>query len=484
MNKSVWFSENENTEFPRLTEKIIADVAIVGGGLAGIFSAYLLAKAGKKVVLVEKDRIGSGQTRFTTAFITYVVDAKLSKMVERFGEENAKLVWDAGRTAIAEIEGIISQEKIDCDFLRCNAYVYAFKQEDAGILKKEAGLGQKLGFDVSFKNDGKLDFENLGYLEITKQAKFHPLKFLYQLTKKAKEAGVLIFENTEALDVEGTSPVRIKCESGIIEAEFAVVDTYNPTVAGLATPGKLISYQSYAMSFLIDKTVFKEAIYWDTEKPYSYFRLDAFEKFDRLILGGRDHLTGQDPNPVKHFDELEEYFKKIFKHVNYKVEASWSGEILESSDGIPYIGQSPHNPFVLVSTGFSGNGMTYAPLSAILNRDIIMGRTNKYKELFDPERIGIKESAKNGPFSQAPKISGKEISSNSGKIVEINGKKVAIYKDEDGKLHKLSPICTHLGCTVGWNDKEKTWDCPCHGSRYTKDGSVLNGPAKKPLKKL
>lgn len=474
MNKPIWFSEKEEARSPQLTQSIKTDVVIVGGGLAGVFSAYLLAKEGKKVVLLEKDRIGNGQTDYTTAFITYVVDTNLSKMVEKIGEENAKLVWDSGKMALAEIERIISNEKIECDFLHCTAYEFALNREDIEILKKETRLGQKLGFDVSFKTDGKLGFENFGYLEIPDQAKFHPLKFLHHLTKKAQEAGVLVFENTEVLGIEEGSHLQIKTEKGAIEAEFAVIDTYNP-LSSFSLPDRLISLQSYVMSFIIKKNIIGEAIYWDTEKPYSYFRLDTFENFDRLILGGRDHLTGQDPNPGNHFSELEAYLQKIYISKEYKVEAYWSGEILDSIDGIAYIGRSPRNPSVLLSTGFSGNGMTYAALSAMLNRDIIMGKTNKYKALFDPGRQS---------FSQTPKFREEEISFNSGKIIEIDGKKVAVYKDEQGKTHKLSPICTHLGCTVGWNDKEKTWDCPCHGSRYTKDGSVMNGPAKNPLKKL
>jgi glycine/D-amino acid oxidase-like deaminating enzyme len=433
MNKSVWFSEKETAQFPPLTQKVKTDVAIVGGGIAGIFCAYLLAKEGKKVVLVEKNQIGSGQTGYTTAFITYAVDKTLAKMVEKFGEENAKLVWEVGEKAISEIEKIISQEKIECDFLRCNAHIVDLNQKNINILKKEAELGQKLGFEVSFKIDDKLNFENFGYLQIAEQAKFHPLKFLYQLTKKAKEAGVLIFENTEALDIDEANPVQVTCESGVVEAEYAIVDTYNPVIAHVVMPGKLISYQSYACSLLIKKGILEEAIYWDTEKPYNYFRLDTFNNFDRLILGGRDHLTNRDPNPGKHFQELEEYFKKKFKHVEYKIEASWSGEILESTDGIPYIGHSPLNPSVLLSTGFSGNGMTYSAISAMLNRDLILGKANKYKVLFDPQRMdSIGHYAKSESFSQTQEIYEEKISSNSGKVVEINGKKVAIYKDEDG----------------------------------------------------
>lgn len=484
MNKSVWVSEKEKTNFPQLTQNIKADVAIVGGGLAGIFCAYLLAKEGKKVVLVEKDRIGSGQTGYTTAFITYVVDKSLAEMAERLGEEKAKLVWEAGNNAISEIVGIINQEKLECDFMRCNAYIYARKQEHVQILKKEASLGQKFCFDVSFKNDGKLSFKNFGYLEILKQAKFHPLKFLYQLTMKTKEAGVLIFENTEVLDTYGTKPVLIKCESGVIETEFVVVDTYNPIVSHNAMPGKLISYQSYVSSFLIKKGILEEAIYWDTERPYNYFRLDTFNNFDRLILGGRDHLTHNDPNPGKHFNEIEEYLKKIYKGAEYKIETSWSGEILESSDGIAYIGQSAFSPNILLSTGFSGNGMTYAALSAMLNRDIIMRKNNKYKALFDPNRLGgIGKKAKQ-EAKKAEKVNMEVLPSDSGKIFNINGTNVAVYKDEHGIIHKLSPVCTHMGCTVAWNSSAKTWDCPCHGSRYAKDGNVINGPAKKPLKKL
>lgn len=484
MHKPVWFSEKEVTEMPQLTENLKTDVVIVGGGLAGIFCSYLLAKEGKKVVLLEKNRIGSGQTGYTTAFITYVVDSTLSKMSTAFGEENAKLVWDAGRTAIAEMERIISREKIECDFLRCVACEFALKQEDAEILKKEAVLGQKLGFAVSFKNDAKLDFENFGYLEILEQAKFHPLKFLHQLAKKAQEAGVLIFENSEVLGIEEGNSIQAKTEKGIIEAEYAIIDTYKPFSSSIF-PDQLMSFQTYVISLIIKKNIIKEAIYWDTEKPYTYFRLDTSENFDRLVLGGRDHLTGQDPNPDKHFDELENYFKKNFKDVEYKIEASWNGEILESSDGIAYIGTSALNPSILLNTGFSGNGMTFSVISAILNRDIIMGKANKYKALFDPGRIGGTDKiVKQEYLSQTPEFRDEEIPSNSGKIIKINGENVAVYKDEEGKIHKLSPICTHLGCTVGWNDNAKTWDCPCHGSRYAKDGNVINGPAKKPLNEI
>lgn len=485
--KSRWIEDTPlEKKYPSLEDDIQVDVAVIGGGIVGIVTAYYLAKAGRSVALLEKDTLASGETGNTTAFLTEVFDFYLYEIKKRFGKKIAKKTWDAGRLAIDEIERISHDEKIECDFKRVAVYIYAADKDGFESLKKEYKLARELGLlhvDIFDKND--LPFKNAGYMKVEKQGKFHPRKFLIPLAKKAHESGAQIFEETKVLKTIGKNPTKVVTAGGTVRAKHVVVCTNSPNQDDLEVTTRVVPYQSYVLELEIPKGKIEEAIYWDTLSPYQYFRIDG----GRMILGGMDHETGKQSGDA--YAELEKYFKETFHGLDYKTIRRWSGQVIESLDYLPFMGRSVFNENRYLATAFAGNGMTMGVISAMVNTDQILGRKNKYSEMFGASRIKalfkimgrgfqyvyhlIKDRFSKGKTSFA------EIKKDSGEVCDLNGEKVAVYKDENGNVVKLSAVCTHLKCIVAWNDSDKTWDCPCHGSRFRKTGEVLAGPAREPL---
>lgn len=478
------------SNFPVLKTSIKVDVAVVGGGIAGVVTAYLLAKAGKKVALLEKDEIASGATNWTTAFATYVTDAPLSNLKRTFGAKRANLAWESGKLAINELERIIKAEKIDCDFMRCPAHIYAPTTDDLQKLHEEYELAKSLGFPVQLKKTS-LGFEALGHMDVPNQAKFHAVKFVSSLAERAAKLGVQVYENT---CVTSLSDNILKTTQGEVHAELVVLATHIPFGDPDDISSRITAYQTYVLEAKIPKNILPEAIFWDTEKPYHYFRIDQFSDHDQLIVGGEDHETGKGKDTKMHFFHLETFLKKLLPGTNYTITNKWSGEVLETIDGLPYIGKSLFHKRQLMATGFNGNGMTFGVLSAMINRDLVLGKTTELTKLYNTKRLkGFWNYIERGYNFVAMMIKGKlgkptsilkDIKPNEGAVVELSGKKVAVYKSTNGTMTKCSATCTHLGCTVQWNSADKSWDCPCHGSRFKKDGAVLNGPATKPLEKI
>lgn len=473
-------------KYPSLEEDLKVDVAVIGGGIAGIVTAYYLAKSGRSVALLEKDFLMSGETGNTTAFLTEVFDYYLYEVKRRFGKKIAKKTWDAGRLAIDEIERLTRDEKIDCDFVRVPAYIFAADKKGFDTLKKECELAEDLGLKhVELFDKKDLPFKNAGYLKVKNQAKFHPRKFLTELAKKAAEAGAQIFEETEVLQCTGKNPTRVVTNKASVTAKSVVVCTNMPNQDDLEVVTRVVAYQSYVIELEIPKGKIEEAIYWDTSSPYQYFRIDG----NRMILGGMDHETGKQKGDA--YTALEKYFKETFGISEYKIINRWSGQVVESLDCLPFMGRTFFNKKRYIASGFAGNGMTMGLLSAMVNTDQILGRKNVYGEIFGTKRVkavfkimgrGInyfyhllkdRFAKRDSSFSALKK--------DSGAVLNLDGKKVAVYKDENGNLIKLSAVCTHLKCIVNWNDSDKTWDCPCHGSRFKKNGDVLAGPARLPL---
>lgn len=490
---SPWKLDHESHAFPRLERTLEVDVAIIGGGITGVMTAYELIKAGKKVALLEQDRIAGGATGWTTAMVTQVTDASLAELRETFGAEAASLVWKNGKQAIDELERIVESEKIECEFMRCPAYIFAMNDADVARLHREEELANEAGFKAKM-DDAPLGFSTPGYLRVPDQAKFHPVKFLTALAKRVEELGGLVFEESKALSYSGSSPCRVKTEHGEILAKSVVLATYMPNGDPESISVRMAAYQTYVLEAMLPSGTLPEAIFWDTEKPYHYFRVDKLQAHDRLMLGGEDHLTGQASDPRQHEERLREFLKSLLPEVKTEIVRTWSGEILEPIDGLPFIGKVHTHQNCYMATGFSGNGMTFGILSALINRDLILGKETLETKLYGTLRLtGFWNLMGRGLNFVTQWIKGrtqsdtslmKNIKPDEGAIVELKGKKVAVYKDAQGKILKLSPLCTHLKCTVCWNPSGKTWDCPCHGSRFKKDGEVLNGPASKPLKKI
>ena len=387
----IWLEEKKKL-YPSLEEDVSADVVIIGGGITGITSAYLLAKERKKVVLLEAKELASNATGYTTAFITQSIDTDLTDLVDILGVLNTKLVWQSHGQAIDLIEKIVKDEKIDCEFTRCSNFVYASDEKQARSIYEEKKIADKLGFDIKLKK------ENLGFchndcLEIKNQAKFHPTKYLYALAKKCEELGVKIFEKSEVLSIDETFGLAVKTEKHLVQTLKVIVTTYNPFNHPREIVMKGGMYESFIYELEVPKGVLKEGIYEDLSNPYYYFRVDPRASHDQVIIGGEDRREELKIDKQKHFNALKKYINHIFGHLELKIISRWTGPILEPSDGLASIGE--YRPNQYLAAHFSGNGMTYSHISALIFRDIILGRKNDWVGLYNPKRrLEVKRIAK------------------------------------------------------------------------------------------
>jgi glycine/D-amino acid oxidase-like deaminating enzyme/nitrite reductase/ring-hydroxylating ferredoxin subunit len=500
--KPLW-DEVSLPSFPELTRPVDVDVVVVGAGLTGITTAYLLKKAGCRVALLDRRSVGGTDTGCTTAHLTVVVDQDLKTLASTFGEDHARAVWDAGYAAINQIESNIHDLGIDCEFdwvpgfrhvpFDCHGDAAA---ADKKTLDEEAALARTLGFDVTTVDRTPL-VDRPGW-RIENQAVFHPRKYLRRLLETISGDGSVVCENSEVT----VDPASGDCRANghTIRAKFVIAATHNP-IAGRSSQASagllqthLALYSSYVVSGSLKDDEALRGCYWDTASPYRYVRIDRGEASPRVIAGGNDHKTGQVSDTREPYASVEAWLRQLLPEV--AVQHRWSGQVIETNDGLPLIGDVGSNQFV--ATGYAGNGMTFGTLSAMMARDAIIGRNNPWTALFGPDRSAlrhkpwdyIRENADypyylvRDRFAGAQSRTFRSVRRGMGKLVETDGQTVAAYRNEQGELTTLSPVCTHLGCRVGWNTAEQTWDCPCHGSRFSSTGAVLAGPAETPLEKV
>jgi len=484
--------------FKKIEDDIDVDVVVIGAGITGLTTAYCLSTAGRSVAVLERTRCAEIDTGHTSAHLTMVTDTRLSKLAQQFGKTHAQAVWDAGLAAIAEIESICRQEQIDCAFERVDGYLHApiylngSPQRDE--LRNEAALAQELEFDATFEDE--VVFLNAPGIRFEHQARFHPRKYLSGLAKVIRSRGGEIYEHSAA-DEFATDPLRVKSNGHWIRATDIVIATHNPLVgvAGVVSSTlfqtKLALYTSYVVAGRAPAGSVSDSLFWDTEDPYHYLRIDPHRDHDFVILGGKDHKTGQVSDTGAHYKELERLLVSIVPKIS--LTHRWSGQVIETPDGLPYIGQMADHQYA--ATGFSGNGLTFGTLSGIIISDALCGRRNPWSELFDPKRPAIsrglwdyvKENADYPYYLIRDRFAGpkgrslRSVKRGQGQVIEYEGETVAAYRDASGELTLCSATCTHMGCLVGWNDAEHTWDCPCHGSRFTPRGEVISGPAESPL---
>lgn len=365
-----------------------SDVVIIGGGITGISTAYLLAKAGKSVIVVEKEELLQTTTAYTTAFLTSSIDTKLSDLKKIYGISTVKKIVDSHEQAINKIEEIIKDEKIECEFTRVMNYSIAFKNETLEQLKKEKNILDDIGYKSRMVLPSIFPFKNFGALELKNQAKFHPLKYLVEIRKKAEALGVQFFEHSEALSISGDKSITVKMTKGNIKTNDVVIATYNPFQEPLGFVLKKGIYTSYVMELEVPKGVLLEMLMEDDSNPYHYVRVDNVSKNnDRLIIGGQDHRKEIPINKNRGFNALKDFIQNKLLISNYKIVTKWTGGILESSDGLALIGiQSKKFNNRYVATAFSGNGMTYGIISAIIISDLITKNNNSWQEVYDPRR--------------------------------------------------------------------------------------------------
>jgi glycine/D-amino acid oxidase-like deaminating enzyme/nitrite reductase/ring-hydroxylating ferredoxin subunit len=480
--------------FPPLAKSLGVDVCVVGGGIAGISAAYFLKRAGKKVCLLERDRLGSGDTGRTTAHLTCVTDVRLTELVKAFGRESATLVWRAGTTAVTAIERIVAEHDIACEFRRVPGFLHAAlygRDDETESLREEAELARQLGFDAEFVAEAPI--VNKPGMRISDQAKFRPLEYASTLAHFIDGDGSFVHEHSEVSEVEKkplavvANGCKVSCQDIVMATEIPLMGKTGLLRASLLQT-KLAGYSSYVVSGLLPSGTLPEISLWDTSDPYYYLRVDREPDGDRVIFGGNDHKTGQVNDTEDCYRRLEKTLSEILPKV--EIDHRWSGQVIETNDGLPLIGEeSPHQ---FVATGFNGNGMTFATVAAMVIRDAILKKENPWQELFSVDRKKIRGGTwdyikENIDFpyyfvadrlkvAKSPNADDVEIG--QGKVLKIDGVNVACARDATGRLHRVSAVCTHLGCLVNWNDAEQTWDCPCHGSRFKASGEVLAGPAE------
>ena len=493
-----------SADFPRfepLSGDITVDAIVVGGGITGLTAAYLLATAGRRVAVLERGRCAMTDTGHTTAHLTMVTDTRLPELVDRFGRDHARAVWVSGLAAINFIEDTAGSLGIDAGFTWVDGYLHEAPDAEPGrearSFRDEAALANDLGFDAEFVDEAPV-VARPG-IRFPGQARFHPRRYLAGLAHAIVAAGGKIYEHSEAGEF-ADSPRRVTVHGHTVRFEDAVIATHTPLVGLGGSTGaalfqtKLALYSTYAIAARVAKGALPDALMWDTADPYRYLRLAPQDGYDLAIFGGEDHKTGQAADTGQCYRQLEAQFARLVPDA--AVVHRWAGQVIETPDGLPYIGESAERQYS--ATGYSGNGMTFGTLAGMMIADAILQRANPWAELYDPRRkaLGrslwdyIKENADYPYYMIRDRFAGPEgrslraVGRGEGKVIEHKGQTIAAHRTDAGVLVLRSAICTHMGCLVEWNDAERTWDCPCHGSRFKPSGDVISGPAESPLDPL
>jgi glycine/D-amino acid oxidase-like deaminating enzyme/nitrite reductase/ring-hydroxylating ferredoxin subunit len=492
---SVWMATANTPSQPRLKENIRTDVCIVGAGIAGLTTAYLLAKEGRSVVVLDDGAIGGGMTGRTTAHLTNAFDDRYFEMEKLHGARGAWLIAESHTLAINKVEQIARDEHIDCGFERLDGFLFVPPNESIDVLNDELEASRRAGLvDVEMVKRAPIEtFDTGPALRFPRQAQFHPLDYLTGLTRAFTRAGGRIFTETHATNITGGADARVETSHGpAVNCDVIVVATNTPVNDRVAIHTKQAPYVTYVIGVRVPKGSVTPALYWDTPDPYHYVRLQTDKQnpaSEILIVGGEDHKTGQENDGAERFARLERWTRERFPQMG-EVEFRWSGQVMEPVDGIAFIGANPlDEDNVFIATGDSGQGMTHGTIAGMLLTDLIQDRENSWTDLYSPSRIRLRSmgeyASENlnvaGQFTDyltAGEIeSVEQLKPGDGAIMREGLSKLAVYRDDGGTVHKLSAVCPHLGCIVAWNSTEKTWDCPCHGSKFDADGRVYQGPA-------
>ncbi len=476
--ESYWYKTSNLTELKAFSGEADCDVAIIGAGMAGIITAYRLKNLGKNVIILDASLTGGGQTGNTTAKITSQHGLIYHKLISNLGIEKARQYANANQRAINEYSKIIKEQNISCDFKFTTAALYAY--EDVKALELEQTAAEKLGISCELVRDNELPFKTAATLIFNNQAEFHPLKFLESISKD-----LTIYNNSRVIRVENNT---LFTDKGKINAGNIVFACHYPFVN---LPGyyflRMYQERSYVLALENTENINGMYIGIDGDKL-------SFRKYkDLMLLGGGSHHSGQNKHGGQ-YDYLSRTAKEFWK--DCREVTRWSAQDCITLDHIPYIGRfSPEMPDWYVATGFNKWGMTSSMVSSMIISDLICGKENDFSEVFNPHRLNLSMSAGTilentfisalnltKSFLTYPLKSENDVSEGNADIVHYNGKKTALYKENKNNLHAVAPRCPHLGCQLSWNPEENTWDCPCHGSRFTKDGECINEPAQSDLK--
>lgn len=489
--------------FRPLDRDLAVDVAVVGGGITGLTTAYLLARAGRRVAVLERRRLGGGDTGHTTAHLTAVTDLRPAELAKQVGSRDAAALWYAGAAAVDEIERIASGENIDCRFRRVPGHLHlpigldarrvdderGRLEQDAAVLRRWDGTATLLERVPVMETPG---------FRVEGQALFHPGAYLKGLTQALVALGVSIHEESAPTFTDEAE--HLECLGYTVRAPWVVIATHSPiagrqnTAAAELLQTRIFRYTSYALHAVVRGPGLPDGLYWDTSEPYRYVRIEPAPNGSRIITGGEDHRTGQGEDTRLPHAALEHWTRRLFPDAD--ITHRWSGQVMETPDLLPLIGEA--GPRQWMATGFAGNGMTFGTLAAMMLRDALDGNPHPLTELLSPSRSVARREPweyvrgnASFPYYMLERITGHhdadhvdQIAMGTGAVVQSDGQAVAAYRDENGALHRCSAVCTHMGCLVHWNDAARTWDCPCHGSRYAPTGEVISGPAVRPLEPI
>jgi glycine/D-amino acid oxidase-like deaminating enzyme/nitrite reductase/ring-hydroxylating ferredoxin subunit len=505
---SVWMGTFDSPDFPPLPRDLTTDVCVIGAGIAGLFTAYSLVKAGKKVVVLDDGPIGGGESGRTTAHLTWAMDDRIYRLESIHGEANTRLIVESHMAAVNRIEEIIRLEQIDCDFRRVDGYLFLGAGDKLEELEKELVATHRAGAnDVTMVERATIADYNTGpCLKWPNQAQFHILKYLTGLANAIVAAGGEIYCGTHVSGVTGTKPghpCKVETDDEKSVTAQAVCVCTNASISDMVqTHAKQAPYRTFVIAAVVPRGAVTPGLYWDTQDPYHYVRVQPLDEphpgalkgdilYDALIVGGEDTKTGHKDDAGARWRRLEQWMRERWP-VASEVIYRWSGQVLEPNDYIAFIGRNPDGAKnIYMASGDSGQGMTHGTIAGILLTDLVMGRENPWEKIYDPRRVSlspeaIKEFAKENAdvavqyvkdFLSPDRIDEADIPRGEGRVVRHGLHKVAVFRDDSGTLHHCSAACTHLKCIVEWNSAEKSWDCPCHGSRFDPYGKVLNGPA-------
>lgn len=493
----VWAAWEGKTLLPSLRESLHADVCVVGAGIAGLTTAYLLQKEGKKVVVLDAWGLAAGETGRTTAHLTAVPDDRFSELEKMFGAEKTRLMVNSHKSAIDRIERIVGEEGIICGFERVDGYLIASRPGQMELFGKEEEASLRAGFPDRERLTG-LPLQGVSpapALRFPRQAMFNAAAYMQGLAGAFLRKGGRIFGETRVMSVEdGAEPWVVTETGGTVHAGAVVVATNTPVNDRLSIHTKQAAYRTYVAAFEVAKDSYPGFLLWDLQDPYHYVRLLRGKDNDWIVAGGEDHKTGQADDAGRRYEDIESWTRARFSGLG-PVTHRWSGQVMEPADSLAFIGRNPGDRNVYIATGDSGQGMTHGTIAGMLVTDLITGRDNPWAGLYDPARKPLRapvEYARENLNAASRMVSDRILSPGDytsvaalppgeGAVIRRGASRIAAYRDEDGALSGLSAACTHVGCVVHWNGGEKSWDCPCHGSRFRTDGRVLNGPATSAL---
>ena len=492
---SYWASDNTHApSFPTLEGNVTTDVVVVGGGITGLTAAWRLRELGRAVTVLEMNRVAGGTTAYSTGHLDVTTDRYLQTIARDFGEAAARRLVVASQEAIEFVErmsGLIDGS----DFRRVPSYLYTEDTARCETIQREWECDKGAELHVEMAGAAPLPFPTVSALRIANQARFNPGAYTRGLAQRCAEAGCSIVEGVRVKDIEGGPTCRVVTTRGIVTAKHVVVAVHGAMLGLVTLATRVYPYQSYVLGVRVNHDV-PDALYWDTHDPYRYTRWAASEDPKLLLIGGADHRTGEQHTTDTPFSTLERYARD--RYDVEQVEFRWSHELYESADGLPFIGRVPGLERIYIGTGYGGDGLKYGTVAGLLLADLACDRYNPATALFDPARITPRASARRmaaGLAHIAHRFIGDRIAPDevdhlhdippdAGRILRVDGTTMAVYRDDEGGYHALSPVCTHAGCYVRWNAVEKTWDCPCHGGRYDAYGNVIAAPPRQDLRPI